>query len=686
MRLFWSRAFRLALAAMLLWSRFSPPAASAESTATEVSHAKEDDKGITQTYDVVSDPLLNAWVDGIAHQLWTQVGRRDVPYRITILDDGTINSFTIGGGYIYVDTGLLDFVQSDDELASVIGHETGHNERRHTVTFQTKQTIASLLFGVAAIFSPALFEFGQILEGGTLAKIQRGQELQADQYGLALMTRTGYDPDAMVSMMNHLGMLENEHQDTIDRYLADHPGVPDRIAHLVGYPALDPTKRTANAVLTQALHDEQEDRYSIAALKLRNFLMKHPDDAIAQLHLARVEIALGQLGKSAQMFSLAAENGDAATKSAALADLSRLQADEGRSSSSPPPYGSLGTNLSEVRTEHLRIATDLSPRVQTGLDRLSIIKQHLQNVADEVPEINRSPARPGTRMETLQKSLAAMGRSIDSAMNKSEEVVQGVGQFKSERMSGLLEDNQEIFRTIEEQSSVNPLPPHAQAVVANAPRVIDDLRTADADLTRSVDSGLSAIDILDAGLNDFEALLKQLRRVPLAGGDLSPEQVRTLEPRVRKAGDSLARAASVAARAEQSFNLARSRQLQSRITLLGLTYPQERFQTLTDALKERFSTPPLDFAAMNRAMLTPGEVAAASIIAADLNTTPQAILSEAKANGKTIVDVADAHGMNALSLEIFLGLIYLNYTDDPQKELLGISYVTFPSPQMRRPS
>jgi hypothetical protein len=58
-------------------------------------------------------------------------------------------------------------------------------------------------------------------------------------------------------------------------------------------------------------------------------------------------------------------------------------------------------------------------------------------------------------------------------------------------------------------------------------------------------------------------------------------------------------------------------------------------------------------------------------VAADTNTTPQAIADEAKSTNRTIVDLANARGMHAKALEIFLGLVYLDYTDDPEKEAHG---------------
>jgi hypothetical protein len=69
--------------------------------------------------------------------------------------------------------------------------------------------------------------------------------------------------------------------------------------------------------------------------------------------------------------------------------------------------------------------------------------------------------------------------------------------------------------------------------------------------------------------------------------------------------------------------------------------------------------------------ITPGEAVAATVIAADTDTTPQAIVKQAKAENKSIVDVANERGMHAKALEIFLGLTFLDYVDDPAKEAAG---------------
>src|ERR1700682_4132866 len=163
-----------------------PAPARAVTTQSEILQAKGSDKQVLEQYNVVTDPLLNQWINEVGNKLWAQTARHDVPYNIKIIDSQDINAFTIGGGYIYINEGTLDFVQSDDELAGVMGHETGHNERRHTVTLPAKANALNLLFGIASIFSPFIYRFGQIAEAGILAKQSRADELQADQYGMLL--------------------------------------------------------------------------------------------------------------------------------------------------------------------------------------------------------------------------------------------------------------------------------------------------------------------------------------------------------------------------------------------------------------------------------------------------------------------------------------------------------------------
>ena len=202
--------------------------------------------------------------------------------------------------------------------------------------------------------------------------------------------------------------------------------------------------------------------------------------------------------------------------------------------------------------------------------------------------------------------------------------------------------------------------------------MFDDLQLADSDIVRSLDAARSSLAVLDVSLGDLDNFIKRLGRSSFDfSGDISMSDYNSLIPMMQKASDGLAKAAIAGSQAEQLFNMARSRQLQTRITMLGVGYPQDRFATLQAALDQKVHNSGLAYDTMLHSGLTPGEVATASIIAADTNTTPQAVVDEAKASGKQLVDVANARGMHGQTLEIFLGLIYLDYTDDPAKEAHG---------------
>ena len=662
---------RIAHAALILPLLLAaiPAPASALSTAAEVQQAKEQEKQILNQYNVVSDPLLNAWVNDVSNRVWGQVARRDLPYNIKILDAPDINAFTIGGGYMYINEGLLDFVQSDDELAGVIGHETGHNERRHTVTLPAKAQALNLILGIASIFSPFIYRFGQIAQAGLLAKQSRADELQADQYGLLLMTRAGYDPDSMVSFMKHLGAAGASHDSLVDKYLAGHPGFPDRVAHLVGYDQLDPKKRTNDQNLVQALHDQESARFNIAALKFGAILRAEPGNTDALLHLGQTQLALGQTEKSQQTLAEAAEKGTTATRTLALSNMRNLRESQARFLMTRPNLAPLRQELADVQARDLAANATLASRRDAGRDQAKFVNARVQNVSYGVPDFSRVNIRPGGRLDAVLKNFNAMGRSVEAAYGKSSATIAQVGSLEKNKESGLVKENNDILKELAAPLQLDPVPAQSLAMLPSYPRMFDDISRTNGDMVRALDAARASLALLDVSLGDLNDFVQRLSRSQLDfAGDISLSDYNALVPLMQKASDGLNKAAVGASQAEQILNLARSRQLQTRITMTGVGYPEDRYGTLQTALQARVKNPGLDFQSMLRDDLTPGEVAAAAIVAADTNTTPQAIVQEAVTSHRRIVDVANARGMRAQALEIFLGLIYLDYTDDPLKE------------------
>ena len=98
-----------ALVAFALLCSIVPTPARAMSTAAEIQLGQSEDQEIVAGSVIETDPLMNAYVQGIAENLWNQVARKDVPYSIKVIKDDSINSFATMGGFVYIDEGLIDF-------------------------------------------------------------------------------------------------------------------------------------------------------------------------------------------------------------------------------------------------------------------------------------------------------------------------------------------------------------------------------------------------------------------------------------------------------------------------------------------------------------------------------------------------------------------------------------------------
>ena len=641
-------------------------------TSSEVQIGKQYDKQITDSTVIVTDPLLNQWVNDVSNKLWAQTARKDIPYSIKILDVADINAFSTLGGYIYINEGTLDFVQSDDELAGIIGHETGHIERRHTVTANNKASILNVLFGIGSLFSPFLYRFGQILQAGVQARIARDDENEADKYGLMLMARAGYDPDAMRSFMAHLGAVESGSRDVLSKYLADHPGIPKRLANLNGDPELNPTLRTDDQRLAQGIHDLETGRYNIAAMKFADVLKRRPDDATAQFDLGQAQLALGLVAKGEQNLAAAAEKVSPQAKSLADVRIKGLRDAERRLNLLRPDLQPLRDQVATAQANQTQAATAIATRRQQGLDQIKSLRTRIENIVYGLPDFSRVTPRKDSRLEALMRNVTTMSKSLDTATSKASEAIGGAGSLERNKEGGVLKDVSDVLVELAAPVKLDNPPPQALATFPSYPAMLKAVGQADTDTVRAVDAARASLAMLDVALVDLDLFTVELRHTGLdPTGDVNLSDYHRLEPLMTKAVDSLNRAAVGSTQASQLFNMARARVLETRIDMLALQESPDRYATFQHALDVRFHSKGVDFDALSRQGLTPGAVAAAVIVGADTNAAPQAVLAESQATGKSIVDLANSRGMYAQSLEIFLGLVYLDYVDDPDKEARG---------------
>jgi predicted Zn-dependent protease len=656
---------------LLLTSAICPAPSRATSTETEIEMGRQEDEQVVNASVVETDPLINAYVQKLAGSLWREVDRKDVPYNVKIIKDTEVNSFATLGGYVYIDEGMIDFVQSDDELAGVIGHETGHIERRHVLTTQSKLTGLNLLFGLASMFSPFIYYFGNLMEAGAFAKIQRADELQADRTGLQLMARAGYDPENMRTMLAHLTVLETEHSDTISKYLQDHPEPDQRVNHLLGYPELDPKIVTQDQLLVQAASDRERARYQFSMLKFEKILKTDPNNAEALLGLGQDQIALGFPSKSEQTLSQAAQIGSPQTRALAqarIADLREVQVQ--RVTLTAPNLTGLRTALTNAQSAQSAANEAIAARRDQAHSQLKQIQLRTDALNYEVPNFGNIDIKHGSRLEAILRNIQTISRSLNSAIQDTSTVIGGVGSLEHNKESGLLKESNGILDEMQATLNDAPIPTDQVAVLPAYPSIFNELQRADSDMIRGVDASRAALTTLDQSLGDIDGLFRELIRAPLGyHGDVSDSEYKTIEPLMQKAMTDMDAAATQASQSAQVYNMARTRQLSSRITLLGLGSSPERYATLQYALQQRFNMDILPYQQMLHDNITPGDVVVATVLAADIRSTPDDIIDQMISEKKSPVDLADEHGMHAWPLEIFTGLVYLDYTDDPQKEL-----------------
>jgi predicted Zn-dependent protease len=182
----------------------------------------------------VSDPTVNAYVNEVTQRIF-QAAKGQAPslsVAVQVIDDPkTVNAFATPGSRLYVYTGLLLAAHDEAELATVLGHETGHIVARHPERQMVDQ------FGLSAISAavlgknaPLLASVGaSVASNGYLLANSRADETEADELGARFASAAGYDPRALGQFLQR---ISGGQPPGVLVFLSDHPTTPDRVSHL----------------------------------------------------------------------------------------------------------------------------------------------------------------------------------------------------------------------------------------------------------------------------------------------------------------------------------------------------------------------------------------------------------------------------------------------------------------------
>src|SRR5262250_1368185 len=192
---------------------------------------------------------LTQLVNGIGTRLREANGAnpayRLFPYTFHVVDSPEVNAFALPGGPVYVNTGIVELCDSEDQLASVLAHEMSHVAARHATEMLTTANITQLAL-IAAVsvvpipIPPIAWEGAKLGYVLGLLRYSRGKEAEADRLGVTLMNSAGYDPGEMATLFRKLADQQRSLPSVVERFTSSHPLTADRVNAVEAQVALLP--------------------------------------------------------------------------------------------------------------------------------------------------------------------------------------------------------------------------------------------------------------------------------------------------------------------------------------------------------------------------------------------------------------------------------------------------------------
>jgi predicted Zn-dependent protease len=631
------RSLRFGALALALWLPLAQTPALAMSTSKEIAEGKSENAQIDSESVIIKDPFLTSWVSSITDKLIQLRIRRDIPYQFTIIQDESINAFAIKGGFVHVNMGLLNFVNSDDELAATLGHEMGHVELHHVTKSDNTNAILAILEGILSIVSGPAAVLGSI--GGELAtdKFSRVDELQADHYGLGIMAKAGYDPHGAVDVMYALGAQDPGPTARADKAFLDHPNPSDRVSHLLGYQELD--RPSSSALLARAIHDQLEGRYSYAREMLAKVAATDPSTTVDE-HKQQLNYALRDAG------ALAAPDSRDYAPAIPATDPRRVAAT---------------TALAAAQHTTETTLADVKKQAQAGLQDLSTVEQQLQQLSDVAGGGGSGPGGPPPVLVTLNRDLAAVGNLTSDVLGAAPGLVAG-NKDALHDIAAPLQDPQ-------------PLTPMNASLFDYFPVMTADLSASSVAMADSVAVSRTALGQLEITLIGMQSGANGSSDYGPNGQPASSPDPRAgsrVPPFLMQLAAAAASAHATASRASDEMYAAQTAQLSEQLTMLDLYSSPERYDAYRAAVTYRFPGVVLPaYGAAVASGIAPGDLGCASWYSFETHTPINAAIDALRASGSSCARLALDHHLLAESMEIAEGLLYENYVETPLTKPVG---------------
>ncbi len=353
---------------------------------------------VREHYQFVDDFLITDFVSEIGQKITTTLPEKPFPYRFYVVKDPTYNAFAGPGGQIFLNSGLFAAMDSEEEMAGIIGHEISHVACRHIsdrIERQKKIGIATLAGVAAGILMGAsgASSLGSAATVGSAAAGQslslaysRDDEMQADQMGLDILVKAGYHPQGLLTMLNKIRSQQWFGPKQIPTYLMTHPAVENRIAYISSWMEQNPERvsqatesgptRFAMMHMRLMAWYENEDT---ARKSFSDRLEQSADDPLALHGMALLQARLGHRNEAVTLLRNALEK--QAFDPIKLSDLGRIFFMDGRYTEARNVLESAAM----MEPSNLQTLFYLG-RTQMAMERYQDAAQSLERVFGAVPD------------------------------------------------------------------------------------------------------------------------------------------------------------------------------------------------------------------------------------------------------------------------------------------------------------
>lgn len=204
----------------------------------EIEIGREENAQVRKQIRELRDPRVTAYIARVGQRLARVAPGAKYPYSFQVADNREINAFSLPGGPVWINRGVMRAAGNESQVASVLAHEIAHIAQRHAADQMEKTLLARWSLGVLGAMlgnvggAGTAQAAGAMVANGVFLKFSRDDEREADAVGLHIMTMAGWDPRGMIELFEVLRREAKRDPSAVDVFFSTHPSPGDRIAQL----------------------------------------------------------------------------------------------------------------------------------------------------------------------------------------------------------------------------------------------------------------------------------------------------------------------------------------------------------------------------------------------------------------------------------------------------------------------